>query len=121
MYFVGCAGIYLMTAISIERYYVIYKPMSIKKITFKFKIMSIVVCLLLGLLWPVLPLFGWSHYTLEGGLTSCAVEWAERSFNVVSYNVTIWVGGFVLPLLVISFTSFKLICFVRILLYKKCL
>ena len=75
---------------------------------------TILVCLMLGLLWPVLPLFGWSHYTLESGLTSCTVEWAERSLNVVSYNVTIWLAGFIAPLTIILYTNYKLIVIVRI-------
>ena len=83
--------------------------MSVKNITFQFKACSIMACLMLGLLWPVLPLFGWSHYTLEGALTSCTVEWAERSLNVVSYNITIWIGGFLIPLVIMVFTNYKLI------------
>ena len=134
MYFVGCAGIYLMTAISIERqacipstsynlkstsffdrYWVISSPLCLKEITVKVTMWSIGACFLLALIWPVLPLFGWSHYTLEGGHTSCAVEWAERSFNVVSYNVTIWICVFLIPLIIITFTNLRLICIVRFL------
>ena len=75
-------------------------------------------CLVLGLIWPILPLFGWSHYTLEGALTSCTVEWAERSFNVVSYNITIWICGFLIPLIIIVYTNYKLIGIV-LFFYKK--
>ena len=134
MYFIGCTGIYLMTAISIERqiycfkiirkisliknlflrYYAINKPLYMKALTSKHKILSIVMCIVLGLIWPVLPLFGWSYYTLEGGLTSCTVEWSERSFNVISYNVVIWVGGFFVPLIIIFYTNFKLIYIVSL-------
>ena len=92
-----------------KRYYAINKPLYTQRLTANKKIVSIVVCLLLGLIWPVLPLFGWSYYTLEGGLTSCTVEWSERSFNVISYNVVIWVGGFFVPLIIIVYTNSKVI------------
>ena len=88
--------------------------MSMKTVTYKTKILSIIACLLFGLLWPILPLFGWSYYTLEGGLTSCTVEWSERSSNVISYNVTIWIGGFFLPLVIIVYTNVKMLLIVRI-------
>ena len=109
MYFVGCAGIYLMTAISIERYYVIYKPMGIKQITLRLKVALISACLMLGLLWPMLPLFGWSRYTFDASQVSCSVEWIEKSLNVVSYNVTIWIMVFLIPLVIMAFTNFRLI------------
>ena len=86
-------------------------------LTSKHKMSSIVLCIVLGLIWPVLPLFGWSYYTLEGGLTSCTVEWSERSFNVISYNIVIWVGGFFLPLIIIFYTNFKLIFIVSLHIY----
>ena len=55
------------------------------------------------------PLVGWSYYSLEGALTSCSVEWAERSFSVISYNIFIFILTFVLPTLVISITNLKMI------------
>ena len=91
---------------------VVCQQINIKQITRKFKLASIATCLLLGVLWPVLPLFGWSFYTLEGGLTTCAVEWAERSIAVVSYNATIFIFVFFVPLFIITFTNIKLIYFV---------
>ena len=114
MYFVGCSSIYFMTAISIERYYIIYRPMSVKKITLKYKLASIGLCLLFGIIWPIMPLIGWSRYTLESGLTSCTVAWTSRSFNVVSYNVTILFTVFLIPFVSIAFTNLKLVLIVRI-------
>ena len=100
------------TDIWLFRYLVVYKPINLSILRFKYKLLTIFVCLMLGLLWAVLPLFGWSHYTLESGLTSCTVEWSERSLNVVSYNITIWLLGFLAPLVAILFTNYKLIILV---------
>lgn len=71
-------------------------------------------CSLLGLLWALLPIFGWSYYTLEGAMTSCSVKWNERSFNVVSYNVTIFIFTYFLPLVAIVKINIKLILMVSL-------
>ena len=70
---------------------------------------SIVVSLLLGFMWPVFPLLGWSHYSLEGNLTSCSIEWAERSVNVISYNVTIFICVLIIPVTIIVYCDIKLV------------
>ncbi|RNA01884.1 melanopsin, partial [Brachionus plicatilis] len=77
MYAIGCTSLFLLTAISFERFYIIYKPLSIKKLDYRFSITIIAICALCGILWAALPIFGWSHYSLEGALTSCSVEWNE--------------------------------------------
>lgn len=69
----------------------------------------ILACILFGLLWAVLPMFGWSYYALEGALTSCSVIWNDKSFNVVSYNITIFIFVYFLPLVVIFKVNFALI------------
>lgn len=61
-----------------------------------------------------MPVFGWSYYSLEGALTSCSIEWHERSFNVISYNMTIFVATFIMPFGVIAITNIKLLLIVRL-------
>jgi hypothetical protein len=59
------------------------------------------------------PMFGWSHYSLEGALTSCSVEWFEKSFNVISYNISMFIFVYFIPLLIIFGTSLGLIILVK--------
>ncbi|RNA28085.1 melanopsin [Brachionus plicatilis] len=113
MYSIGCTSVYLLTAISFERFYIIYKPLSIKTLNYKFSIIIIIICVLVGIVWALFPVFGWSHYSLEGSLTSCSVEWNERSVNVVSYNITIFTFVYVLPLCALIFSNIKLIIIIR--------
>ncbi|RNA19352.1 melanopsin [Brachionus plicatilis] len=113
MYAIGCISIFLLTAISFERFYIIYKPLSIKTLNYKFSIIIIIFCSLFGSLWAAFPVLGWSHYSLEGALTSCSVEWNERTVNVVSYNITIFTFVYVLPLCAIIFSNIKLIIMIR--------
>jgi hypothetical protein len=114
MYFIGTVGVYLMVAMSIERFMIIYKPMSIKKLTHRVLALVIGVCMLLGLFWSILPIFGWSRYSLEGAGTSCSVEYNERSLNVISYNVAMFVFVFFVPLFVIIGLNTKLVMMVKL-------
>lgn len=109
MYVVGCTSMYLMSAISIERYYVIHKPMNIKKVSYTAVNFVVFVCLGLGLFWSSAPIIGWSHYSFEGVKTSCAIEWNESSLNVLSYNMTILVFVFFIPLVCIVLADFNIL------------
>ncbi|CAF0886581.1 unnamed protein product [Brachionus calyciflorus] len=113
MYSIGCISIFLLTAISFERFYIIYKPMSIKSINQKLSLIIISACVFFGVLWALFPVFGWSHYSLEGAMTSCSVEWNERSFNVVSYNIAIFAFVYFLPLIAIAYSNLRLIFMIR--------
>ncbi|RNA30611.1 rod opsin [Brachionus plicatilis] len=113
MYIVGIIQIYLMAAISFERFFIIYKPMSIKSISTNVILVVIAVCTFMGVMWAMFPYLGWSYYSLEGALTSCSVEWFERSFNVISYNVTIFLVVYTIPLIVIFFANIKLVIIIR--------
>lgn len=104
----------MLVALSIERLYIIYDPLSVRYVNRSLYLKSVVACLLVGLIWPLLPLFGWSHYSFEGYDTSCSVEWSERSFNVISYNITILIFVFVIPLIILVYTNVKLIYAVSI-------
>ena len=118
MYIVGTIQIYLMAAISFERFFIIYKPLSIKSISTKVILIVIAGCTFMGVLWAIFPYFGWSYYSLEGALTSCSVEWFERSFNVISYNVTMFFVVYIFPLVIIFYANIKLVMIVIFLNYK---
>lgn len=81
---------------------------------------SIVTSCVFGIAWPIMPLLGWSRYSLEGDLTSCSIEWAERSFNVISYNMTILVFVLIIPVSIIIYCDIKLILKVFFLTNKNC-
>ena len=68
----------------------------------------------MGLVWSLAPLLGWSEYSLEGALISCSVEWNKRTVSVMSYNITIAVFVFVVPMLVFIITNIQTFCIVSI-------
>ncbi|RNA43725.1 vertebrate ancient opsin-like [Brachionus plicatilis] len=113
MYFIGCLSIYLLVAISFERYYITKNPLENSKNKIQKTYLSILMCVLVALVWSVLPIIGWSYYSLEGAMTSCSVEWKDRSLNVVSYNLTVFLLVYFVPLLAIIMVNFKLIFMIR--------
>lgn len=64
-------------------------------------IIATFVCFFFSLIWSSSPLFGWSYYSLEGVGTSCSIELNEKSLSVISYNMTILITVFFIPLIVI--------------------
>ena len=120
MYWVGCSQIYTMAAISLERFIIIFKPLSLKSITFKMSFVVMAICTFLGGFMASAPLFGWSYYSLEGSLTSCSVEWAERSTNVISYNIFIFCVSFCIPVCIIIPSNLKLLFIVSHFFFGIC-
>ena len=52
-----------------------------------------------------MPFFGWSEYSLEGVMISCSVEWNKKTLSVMSYNITITVFVYLLPLATLIYTN----------------
>ena len=117
MFWIGCTSIYLMTAISFQRFYIIYRPFNQSQVSFRTNIIIVFACLLKGLVWSLFPAIGLSsiHYTLEGSYTSCGIEWREQSFNLNLFKIAIFTGVYLIPLVLIVFTSVKLIFLVNII------
>ena len=92
-----------------KRYLIVYRNSNINVDYFKSTFITIGICVSCGLFCAAAPLLGWSYYSLEGALTSCSVEWNDRSFNVVSYNVFIFCLTFLLPLLIITYCNLSIV------------
>ena len=86
--------------------------MSLKKITFEKCYLIIGFCCALALIMTGAPLFGWSYYNLEGAQVTCSIEWAERSNNVISYNIFIFITTWLIPCAIMIPASFKLLSIV---------
>jgi hypothetical protein len=114
IYFVGCMQVYLMTAISYVRYYILKKQKNEKSISNIVLINSVIISLVLSLFWSVAPIFGWSYYSLEDGFVSCSVEYNEKSLNVISYNIGMFIFVFILPFGITIYTNIKSIIIVKL-------
>ena len=84
-------------------------PTTVLTISYKVCFMTIVACVFGSALWAILPLFGWSYYKAEGLRMSCSVEWENHEANVLSYNITIFLLAFVVPVIVLIVANVKII------------
>ncbi len=60
----------------------------------------------------VMPLIGWSEYSLEGAMISCSVEWNKRTPSIISYNITIFIFVYIFPLFLFIFTNTRILAIV---------
>lgn len=133
MYFVGCTSIYLIVAISIERYqlnfiktnlitsinlnclkrYFAVRSTLFKRVLTKSKCYIIAFfCIMFGFIWAFLPMIGWSSYILEKAHTTCSINLYDRSVSGFSYSIAMFVFVYFGPLSVIIYTNTSLIIMV---------
>ena len=79
---------------------------------YRVSVKFMIAALFIGLFWALMPLLGWSEYSIESSI-SCSVEWNKKTPLVISYNVSIFAFVFFMPLSVILYTNFKIIFIVR--------
>ncbi|KAL8607605.1 hypothetical protein ACOMHN_003524 [Nucella lapillus] len=104
VYFFSQSSLFLLAAISVDRYIVIVRPLIAPVITHRLAGMAIAVCFLLGLFWAAVPMLGWNRYVLEGIGVACSVSWQPGpDAGHTSYILAIFVCCFLLPLLAITF------------------
>ncbi|CAF4864337.1 unnamed protein product [Rotaria sp. Silwood1] len=112
-YFVGCSNMYMLCLISIDRYSIMTRsfqePSGIIQRTYT----SIGCVYILSLFWTIMPLLGWSSYDYEGVGVSCSIKWTERTFNVISYNITVLIFVYFIPVMIILITNIKIYLLIR--------
>ena len=108
-----------MVMISLDKFFLVYRPMIARSIKMRTRIGVCAGCALCALVWSTLPLLGWSHYSLDVARTSCALEWMEQSASVISFNTTIFVFVFLVPISLIVVFNAKLVIFLDTFYHKK--
>ena len=107
----------MLMFISYTRFRTVSDPLNYKPKSKIQTLIAILVSLFMGIFWSAAPIFGWSHYSLEGALISCSVEWHKRTASVLSYNIVITVFVYILPLIVFTFTSIRIFVMVCLFLF----
>ncbi|XP_059165400.1 retinochrome-like isoform X2 [Physella acuta] len=92
--FIGIVAIGSVIALCIERYVMGNKP---NNGCGWFYIWSILMVIGNGFFWGVMPLLGWSRYTVELSGTSCAIDWKNPDESYISYLVTMEIFSFAIP------------------------
>uniref|UniRef100_A0A4W3ICZ5 Opsin 4xb n=1 Tax=Callorhinchus milii TaxID=7868 RepID=A0A4W3ICZ5_CALMI len=101
----GITSMITLMAISIDRYWVITKPLqSISSTTTKKNTLKVIILVwLYSLAWSLPPLLGWSSYIPEGLMTSCTWDYVTNSPSNRSYTLMLCCFVFFVPLIVISY------------------
>ncbi|CAF4353988.1 unnamed protein product [Rotaria sp. Silwood2] len=106
-YFVGCSNMYILCLISIDRYSIMTRPFQPPSNIIQRTYISIGCIYILSLFWTIMPLLGWSSYDYEGLGLSCSIQWTERSLNVISYNITVLIFIYFIPVMIILITNIR--------------
>ena len=100
---VSVTNVCILTAIALDRYFIILeKPFASRITNFKAG-MTILSCSGYGLLWATFPLAGWGRFVVENSEISCGPDWGSSDSLPRTYNVTIFVLVFIVPLVIITF------------------
>ena len=100
VYFFGLSNMYILTAISVDRFIIIAKPLYAAKINYRVVSLALFTCYFFGFLWSSMPLFGWSSFAYEGAGTSCVISYDDHDMSAFSYNVAISINCFFIPVIV---------------------
>lgn len=111
MTFLGLSQITLLASIAFTRYRYVVNNCSIDTLVAK---IVVIMCYLYAFIFSLAPLFGWSRPVVEPIGTSCGPNWAGTEPRDVSYNLTIFVLCFFVPLSIITFSYFMIYLKVRI-------
>ncbi|CAF2701137.1 unnamed protein product [Rotaria sp. Silwood2] len=104
-YFVGMVGLYLLTALSLNRYWKIVISTKEQYVTYRTAYISVALSVLGGLFWALPPVFGWNNYKLEGARTTCSICWQGRTINIISYNVLMFIFAYIIPLIIMVYCN----------------
>ncbi|GFN78316.1 melanopsin [Plakobranchus ocellatus] len=108
VYFLGCTSLYLLAAISVDRYLVIVKPISDFVVTQRAANLAVAVCVTWGFLWALFPLLGWNEYIHEGIGVACSITWHKQDVKNKSYIICVFLFCFIFPFCVMLFCYLKI-------------
>ena len=89
------------------RYIVLAKPNRIQALSISACLKLVLLVLAVSFFFAVMPLFGWSRYALEGLKISCSIDWTARDFNGMSYNIAALLFVYLIPVIVLCYTTLK--------------
>nr|APY20616.1 long wavelength sensitive opsin [Lepicerus sp. CRS-2017] len=105
----GCASIWTMMMIAVDRYNVIVKGLSAKPMTNKKAMLMIFLVWLNAAIWTVLPMVGWNRYVPEGNMTACGTDYLSKDWLSRSYILVYSFFVYFFPLLVIIYSYFFIV------------
>ncbi|XP_071145218.1 opsin-VA-like [Mytilus edulis] len=115
MYFGSISSMYILTAISVNRYIVIVikRTLSQKKVKYMQSILALVFCYIFGLFWSGIPFSGWTRYEYEAIGTTCSVAFNSADYLILSYNISIFIFCYLLPVLTMIYCYINIVRMIR--------
>nr|BAQ54887.1 opsin, long-wavelength sensitive type [Epiophlebia superstes] len=105
----GCASIWTMVTISMDRYNVIVKGLAGQPLTTKKALLWNFLVWVHATIWTILPMFGWNRYVPEGNMTACGTDYLNKDWFSRSYILIYSVFCYWLPLLVIMYSYYFIV------------
>lgn len=105
----GCASIWTLAMIALDRYNVIVKGLAAKPMTYKHALGKILFVWVFALIWVLAPFFGWNRYVPEGNMTVCGTDSVSQDWLSKSYIIVYSVWVYFLPLFVIIYSYFHIV------------
>ncbi|XP_071954123.1 rhodopsin, GQ-coupled-like [Antedon mediterranea] len=110
----GVMSITTISAISLDRYYVICKPMKATRTVTKRRSMYIIAFVwIYSIAWAVPPLLGFGRYTREGYGLSCTFDYTDQSISNKCFVGMIFGTDFLLQLALIICCYVKIVSTMR--------
>ncbi|XP_018351838.1 PREDICTED: rhodopsin-like isoform X1 [Trachymyrmex septentrionalis] len=105
----GCASIWTMTAIALDKYNVIVKGMAGKPLTIKKALLEILIIWLFASIWAILPMVGWNRYVPEGNMTACGIDYLTKDWSSKSYILVYSIFVYYTPLFTIIYSYYFIV------------
>ncbi|KAF8773575.1 rhodopsin-like [Argiope bruennichi] len=109
----GMTAIGTLAAIAIDRYIIISRSFHGQNLTGVSASVTIALIWVYSLSQAVPPLFGWNRYVVEHPGIACSLDWQTPDVTHTSFIVYIFVLGYVLPVLIMSFCYWKVIWIIK--------
>ena len=108
--FFGLSSMMHFAGIAYERYSTFCRFLDGNNETQFGKKRAIVLSILLwcySFFWSLMPIIGWSNYSLEGIGTSCAVNWGSHEATHISFTFCLMLACYVLPVAIMVSSYYK--------------
>lgn len=102
----GCVSIWSMTMIARDRYNVIVKGITKKRLTNSGAVLRLLFIWSTCGIWAILPLFGWNRYVPEGNMTACGTDYLTKDWYSRSYIIVYSIWAYLIPLITIIYSYY---------------
>ncbi|KAF6205310.1 hypothetical protein GE061_019480 [Apolygus lucorum] len=113
MALLGITSISTLTALALERYLIISRPLNRRVLTRKSAVQMVIGVWAYSITLTAPPLVGWGEYGPEAANISCSISWEDRSTLSSSYIIFLFIFGFFVPLFVICYSYINIIFTMR--------